>query len=93
MACGHQSQRGQEVVEGSIGSWHIVCGLDIHDETANDRKYEGAEFGTTDAAHAVLERLQPVRGRLAAKTRPQLLCGVLSELAEHADDGRVWLLG
>src|SRR5215469_9013072 len=82
---GDRSERGQEIFEGLIGSRHITRGLDVHDETADDREHEGGEFGTADASHAVLERLQPVCGGLAAKARPQLLLSILVELAEHAE--------
>ncbi|MFD5242224.1 hypothetical protein [Streptomyces tendae] len=82
---GDEDECGEEVLEGPVGSRDITRGLDVHDETAHDRQYEGGEFRTADAAQAVLERLQPVRGGLAAEARPQLLFGVLAESAEHGE--------
>ena len=73
----------EEVVERLVCASGIAGGVEVHEETANDREDKSCELRPTSAAQAVLERPKPVGRCAAAEVGPQLLLRTFAQLAEH----------
>src|SRR4029453_1645302 len=66
---------GQEVVERVIGSYGIAGGIEVDGQAADEGEHDGGQLGPAEAAHALLERREPVGGRGLPEARPEWFAG------------------
>src|SRR3954467_7895281 len=81
------ADRGEEVVKGLVGACGFAGCVEVHEEAADDGEYEGGQLGSAEAAQAVLEGWEPVRGGGASKARPERFSAGVVQPAEHAQVG------
>jgi hypothetical protein len=77
----------EEVGERVIRTGAVGSGIEVHEETANDREDEGGELRPIDTAQAFFERPEPVGRRHPAKVGQQLLRRAFPQLPEHPQIG------
>src|SRR5437870_1454903 len=65
------ADRGEEVGEGPVRACGVAGCVEVHEEAADDSEHDGGKLGSAEAAHAVLERCEPVGGRGAPEARPE----------------------
>ena len=83
-------ERGEEVGEGAVGAWGVAGCVEVHEEAADDGEHDGGKLGSAEAAHAVLERCEPVGGRGPPEAWPEWFAG---GVVSYSDASKQQLLG